>query len=173
MLSRGHVHPRTWVGGGARRASGGRGRRERSERSSSGEYLLRKAWCNIGRDRIHVSAEHHLGGAPLQEEVQGAVAHFHGLHHLGLQLRQKPLSHLPLLAGSGIDAQQFFEESPVHLPSQPLARSTWAICTALVAAPLRILSLTHHRLRPLSTEGSRRMRPTKTSSLSQALMGMG
>ena len=31
----GHVPPRTWVGGGARRVSGGRGRRERSERSSS------------------------------------------------------------------------------------------------------------------------------------------
>lgn len=72
---------------------------------SSGEYLLRKAWCNIRRNRIHVGTEHHLGGAPLQEEVQGAVAHFHGLHHRGLQLRQQPLSHLPLLAGSGIDAQ--------------------------------------------------------------------
>ena len=31
------MHPRTWVGGGARRVSGGRGRRERSERSSSGD----------------------------------------------------------------------------------------------------------------------------------------
>ena len=105
MLSRGHVHPRTWVGGGARRASGGRGRRERSERSSSGEHLLRKTRLDIRRDRIHVGAEHHLGGAPLQKEVQGAVAHFHGLHYRGLQLRQQPLSHLPLLAGSGIDAQ--------------------------------------------------------------------
>ncbi len=36
--SGGHVHPRTWVGGGARRFCGGRGRSERSERSSSG-------WC--------------------------------------------------------------------------------------------------------------------------------
>ena len=49
ILSRGHVHPRTWVGGGARciqvpegdEVDNGRGRSERSERSSSGEYLLR------------------------------------------------------------------------------------------------------------------------------------
>ncbi|MEE3465321.1 MAG: FAD-binding protein [Candidatus Cryptobacteroides sp.] len=33
----GHVHPRTWVGGGARCDSSGRGRSERSERSSSGD----------------------------------------------------------------------------------------------------------------------------------------
>ena len=39
--SSGHVHPRTWVGGGARRVSGGRGRRERSERSSAGGSILR------------------------------------------------------------------------------------------------------------------------------------
>ena len=41
ILSGGHVHPRTWVGGGARRDSDGRGRSEQSERSSSGEDLLR------------------------------------------------------------------------------------------------------------------------------------
>ena len=49
ILSQGHVHPRTWVGGGARckqvpegdEVDNGRGRSERSERSSSGEYLLR------------------------------------------------------------------------------------------------------------------------------------
>ena len=49
MLSQGHVYPRTWVGGGARckqvpegdEVDNGRGRSERSERSSSGEYLLR------------------------------------------------------------------------------------------------------------------------------------
>ena len=85
-----------------------------AERRFQEAHAFRESWCNIRRDRIHVGAEHHLGGAPLQEEVQGAVAHFHGLHHRGLQLRQKPLSHLPLLSGSGIDAQQFFEESPVH-----------------------------------------------------------
>ena len=36
IASGGHVHPRTWVGGGARCDSSGRGRSERSERSSSG-----------------------------------------------------------------------------------------------------------------------------------------
>ncbi|MBO5595524.1 MAG: M20/M25/M40 family metallo-hydrolase [Bacteroidales bacterium] len=49
ILSRGHVHPRTWIGGGARciqvpegdEVDNGRGRSERSERSSSGEHLLR------------------------------------------------------------------------------------------------------------------------------------
>ena len=49
ILSRGHVHPRTWVGGGARckqvpegdEVDNGRGRSERSERSSSGENPLR------------------------------------------------------------------------------------------------------------------------------------
>src|SRR4030095_395177 len=41
---------------------------------------------------------------------------------------------------------------------------TSAICTALVAAPLRILSETIHRLSPLGSDSSSRMRPTKTSS---------
>ena len=36
--------------------------------------------------------------------------------------------------------------------------SNSAICTAFNAAPLRRLSLTHHRIRPLSTVGSSRTR---------------
>ena len=38
--------------------------------------------------------------------------------------------------------------------------SSWAICTALSAAPLRIWSATTHMARPCLTVGSRRMRPT-------------
>ena len=43
VVSGGHVHPRTWVGGGARwLEASGRGRSEQSERSSSGDNILRK-----------------------------------------------------------------------------------------------------------------------------------
>ena len=56
------MHPRTWVGGGARRASGGRGRRERSERSSS-----------EGSDTCR-HMQHRAGEVPGEEEV-GAAAH--------------------------------------------------------------------------------------------------
>ena len=56
---------------------------------------------------------------------------------------------------------------------RPFSRRSWAIWTALVAAPLRRLSATHQRLRPFSTEKSRRMRPTKTSSLPSAKRGIG
>src|SRR4030095_4338104 len=43
--------------------------------------------------------------------------------------------------------------------------STSAICTALVAAPLRMLSETIHRLSPLASDSSSRIRPPETSSL--------
>lgn len=43
-------------------------------------------------------------------------------------------------------------------------RSASAICTAFVAAPLRTLSTTHHSHRRRGCVGSRRTRPTKTSS---------
>ena len=56
-LSGGHVHPRTWEGGGARwvqvpegdAADSGRGRSERSERSSSGESTLQDGGVVFGR----------------------------------------------------------------------------------------------------------------------------
>src|SRR5262249_62251706 len=51
--------------------------------------------------------------------------------------------------------------------------STSAICTALVAAPLRRLSATTHKFRPLATVGSRRTRPTKTSSRPSAASASG
>lgn len=54
-----------------------------------------------------------------------------------------------------------------------LASRYSAICTALVAAPFRRLSATIQRFKPLSTEWSRRIRPTKTPSLSLANKGMG
>jgi hypothetical protein len=54
----------------------------------------------------------------------------------------------------------------------PLIHSS-AICTALVAAPLRMLSDTIHRFNPFFTDSSRRMRPTNVSSLSCAQIGMG
>ena len=49
-----------------------------------------------------------------------------------------------------------------RLPSKPRSTSSSAICTALVAAPLRRLSPTTQRLRVRSRPGSRRMRPTST-----------
>src|SRR3954447_24306487 len=48
--------------------------------------------------------------------------------------------------------------------TSPRACSTSAICTALVAAPLSRLSLTTHICRPRGWLGSRRRRPTNTSS---------
>ena len=48
--------------------------------------------------------------------------------------------------------------------TSPRSCSTSAICTALVAAPLSRLSLTTHSCRPRSCVGSRRRRPTNTSS---------
>jgi hypothetical protein len=48
-----------------------------------------------------------------------------------------------------------------------------AICTAFVAAPLRKLSATTHRLSPFAMLSSRRTRPTKTSSFPSAYSGMG
>ena len=54
-----------------------------------------------------------------------------------------------------------------------LANKYSAICTALVAAPLRRLSETIHMLRVLGCVSSTRKRPTNTSSRSWAFMGMG
>src|SRR5690606_37762992 len=51
--------------------------------------------------------------------------------------------------------------------------SNSAICTAFVAAPLRRLSLTHQKARPLGLEMSSRMRPMKTSSLLSHSLGIG
>src|SRR5437867_4167886 len=53
------------------------------------------------------------------------------------------------------------------------ATSSCAICTALVAAPLRKLSATTHSTRPCGTVGSLRMRPMKTSSLPSISSGIG
>ena len=47
---------------------------------------------------------------------------------------------------------------------RPSVTSNSAICTALVAAPLRRLSLTHQKARPLGQERSSRIRPMKVSS---------
>ena len=51
---------------------------------------------------------------------------------------------------------------------KPFWRRTSAIWTALVAAPLRILSETHQKLSPDLTEKSLRRRPTNTSSCPSA-----
>src|SRR6266516_1641922 len=48
-----------------------------------------------------------------------------------------------------------------------------AIWTALVAAPLRILSATTQRLRPFSIDSSSRIRPTKVRSWPAASTAMG
>ena len=51
--------------------------------------------------------------------------------------------------------------------------SSSAICTALVAAPLRRLSLTHQKSRALGRCRSWRIRPTKTSSVPAASAARG
>ena len=51
--------------------------------------------------------------------------------------------------------------------------SSSATCTALVAAPLRRLLPTIQRFRQRSWEGSRRMRPTSTSSRPAASSAVG
>ena len=59
-----------------------------------------------------------------------------------------------------------------HLPFCPCClMSNSAICTALVAAPLRRLSLTHHRFKPLGLDRSSRMRPI--TFVCCQLLGMG
>ena len=142
--------------------------------AASLHHALFKGGGNVRRNGVHVGAEHHFGHAPGQKEVEGAVSHFHEFFLRSFQRVMQPQCHFPLLAGSGIEREKVPEETVIHYATiKPFSSSTWAICTALVAAPLRRLSLTHQMLRPFSTEKSRRMRPTNTSSLPQALSGMG
>src|SRR5215203_4994531 len=61
----------------------------------------------------------------------------------------------------------------VETRTRPRSWSTSAICTALVAAPLSRLSETTHRCSPRSCDGSRRMRPTSTSSWPAAERAVG
>ena len=77
-----------------------------------------------------------------------------------------------LLRDEGANTGGFAPPS-AYSARRPFSRRSWAIWTALVAAPLRRLSATHQRLRPFLTEKSRRMRPTKTSSLPSAKRGIG
>ncbi len=51
--------------------------------------------------------------------------------------------------------------------------SSWAICTALSAAPLRIWSATFQKARPWGTVGSLRRRPTKAPSVPARMPGIG
>ena len=60
-----------------------------------------------------------------------------------------------------------------HRRSRPRSTSSSAIWTALVAAPLRRLSETIQRSSARSLPGSRRMRPTKTSSRPAASIAIG
>ena len=74
---------------------------------------------------------------------------------------------------------------PLRLPAQKLcvqqtvvpfagySVSSCAICTALVAAPLRTWSPQHQMFRPLSEVRSSRIRPTNTVSWSLVSRGMG
>lgn len=71
------------------------------------------------------------------------------------------------------DNKTFFNTRPYACGRKPFSTRSWAICTAFVAAPLRRLSATHQRLRPYLTEGSRLIRPTKTSSFPHAKSGIG
>ncbi len=66
------------------------------------------------------------------------------------------------------------ERAPTLLQAQPSCATNSASCTALSAAPLRILSETIHRFRPRGCERSSRMRPTNTASWPEACVtGVG
>ena len=66
------------------------------------------------------------------------------------------------------------ERAPTPLQAQPSCATNSASCTALSAAPLRILSETIHRFRPRGCERSSRMRPTNTASWPEACVtGVG
>ena len=64
---------------------------------------------------------------------------------------------------SGVRADRVVR--PYESSSAPYSSiSSWAICTALVAAPLRTWSPQHQMFRPLSLVRSSRIRPTNTRS---------
>ena len=62
---------------------------------------------------------------------------------------------------------------PLPVRDEVAGNQRSAICTPLVAAPLRRLSATIHSARPFVRESSRRIRPTNTSSLPEASSGSG
>ncbi len=82
---------------------------------------LRECWLNVRRNSVQVRAEHDPGLAPGEEKVQGAVADLIDPQDGPVRWRKhpgkrfgEPLGHLPLLARSGIDAQEIVEETEVH-----------------------------------------------------------
>ena len=94
-------------------------------------------------------------------------------------VRGTPLPNLPPSRGKGSDppplAQAVASTAGLAAPlrQRPRATTSSAICTALVAAPLRRLSETSQRARPFGSATSSRMRPTNTSSLPSPSRGMG
>ncbi len=78
---------------------------------------------------------------------------------------RRPARSVCLLIGRGI----------CRVPAaQPSCATSSASCTALSAAPLRMLSETIHRFRPRGCDKSSRMRPTNTASLPEACVtGVG
>src|SRR5712691_1295087 len=64
-------------------------------------------------------------------------------------------------------------EPAIQAATARRSSSNSAIWMALSAAPLRRLSLTTKRTRPFATVGSRRMRPTRTSSIPTDWRGVG
>lgn len=67
---------------------------------------------------------------------------------------------LPIVVKLGLDHREEVLGLRVVEAVYSCGSSSWAICTALSAAPLRIWSATTHMARPCLTVGSRRMRPT-------------
>ena len=67
---------------------------------------------------------------------------------------------LPIVVKLGLDHREGVLGPRVVEAIYSCGSSSWAICTALSAAPLRIWSATTHMARPCLTVGSRRMRPT-------------
>ena len=164
----------------ARRAAGlGRGQQQgarvRRQRCRAGHLQPRLAAPGAraqpgvrdpGRTRQAQALVGRLGGdlQPRARRLQAAVGQqAHGQRHRAVvgeaHLRAVDLERRR--CGRGQRRQQA-REAAAHAPAAVRHRS--AICTLLVAAPLRRLSLTTHRLRPRGWSGSLRTRPTNTAS---------
>ena len=152
LASRGmHVLPRSAAAGGngdlgrqgLRPAHPARGRRARAAPGRRHQRPDRADALDRARDRAHARAQH-------LPQARHLLAPRPGPARRGRDGRWSTRRPAPRRRGCGAAARA--------------RTSSSATCTALVAAPLRRLSPTTHRFRQRSCEGSRRMRPTSTSS---------
>lgn len=97
------------------------------------------------------------------------------VRELMLKLMDLPRQYRPLRAIGGMSGHATGKQSrdrenpaPAHRAHRNSSSRCSAICTALSAAPLRMLSATTHKSSPCGCEMSSRMRPTNTGSLPAA-----